>query len=66
MSSVQVRNNVRLSGNGSATMVFSHGFGCDQTMWRFLAPSYEERFRTIAFDLVGSGGSDLSAYRRDK
>lgn len=66
MSSVQVRNNVRLSGNGSATMVFAHGFGCDQTMWRFLAPAYEARFRTIAFDLVGSGGSDLSAYRRDK
>jgi sigma-B regulation protein RsbQ len=66
MSSVQVRNNVRIAGNGSATMVFAHGFGCDQTMWRFLAPAYEERFRTIAFDLVGSGGSDLSAYRRDK
>jgi sigma-B regulation protein RsbQ len=66
MSSVQVRNNVRISGNGSATMVFAHGFGCDQTMWRFLAPAYEERFRTIAFDLVGSGGSDLGAYRRDK
>jgi sigma-B regulation protein RsbQ len=66
MPSVQVRNNVRLSGKGSATMVFAHGFGCDQTMWRFLAPAYEERFRTIAFDLVGSGGSDLSAYRRDK
>jgi sigma-B regulation protein RsbQ len=64
--SVQIRNNVRIAGNGSATMVFAHGFGCDQTMWRFLAPAYEERFRTIAFDLVGSGGSDLSAYRRDK
>jgi sigma-B regulation protein RsbQ len=66
MSSVQARNNVRISGNGSATMVFAHGFGCDQTMWRFLAPVYGERFRTISFDLVGSGGSDLAAYRRDK
>jgi sigma-B regulation protein RsbQ len=66
MSLVQVRNNVRITGNGSATMVFAHGFGCDQTMWRYLAPAYEERFRTIAFDLVGSGGSDLKAYRRDK
>jgi sigma-B regulation protein RsbQ len=47
-------------------MVFAHGFGCDQTMWRFLAPAYQERFRTITFDLVGSGGSDLSAYKRDK
>jgi sigma-B regulation protein RsbQ len=66
MSLVQIRNNVRITGNGSATMVFAHGFGCDQTMWRYLAPAYEERFRTIAFDLVGSGGSDLKAYRRDK
>jgi len=47
-------------------MVFAHGFGCDQTMWRFLAPAYEDRFRTISFDLVGSGGSELAAYDRDK
>jgi sigma-B regulation protein RsbQ len=64
--SVKTRNNVRVAGNGSATMVFAHGFGCDQTMWRFLAPAFAERFRTITFDLVGSGGSDLSAYKRDK
>jgi sigma-B regulation protein RsbQ len=66
MASVQIRNNVRVAGNGSATMVFAHGFGCDQTMWRFMAPAYEKRFRTITFDLVGSGGSDLTAYRREK
>lgn len=47
-------------------MVFAHGFGCDQTMWRFLAPAYENRFRIVSFDLVGSGSSDLSAYDRDK
>ena len=64
--SVKTRNNVRIAGNGSATMVFAHGFGCDQTMWRFLAPVFAERFRTITFDLVGSGGSDLSAYDRNK
>ena len=66
MSRTQARNNVRVAGDGSATMVFAHGFGCDQTMWRFLAPAYTNRFRTIAFDLVGSGNSDLSAYDRDK
>ena len=65
-SRIQLRNNVRVTGNGSATMVFAHGFGCDQTMWRFLAPAYENRFRIVSFDLVGSGGSDLSAYCRDK
>ncbi len=64
--SVQSRNNVHVAGSGSATMVFAHGFGCDQTMWRFLAPAFAERFRTISFDLVGSGKSDVSAYDPDK
>jgi sigma-B regulation protein RsbQ len=64
--SVLTRNNVRVAGDGAATMVFAHGFGCDQTMWRFLVPAFGERFRTITFDLVGSGRSDLSAYDRKK
>lgn len=64
--SIQVRNNVHFAGSGSATIVFSHGFGCDQTMWRSLAPAFAQRFRTISFDLVGSGDSDLFAYDRDR
>jgi sigma-B regulation protein RsbQ len=64
--SIKIRHHVRIAGEGPATMVFIHGFGCDQTMWRFLAPVYEDRFRTITYDLVGSGQSDLSAYDRDK
>ena len=43
-------------------MVFAHGFGCDQNMWRFVAPAFEDRFRTVLFDHIGAGGSDLSAY----
>ncbi len=60
--SVEKRNNVKVLGAGAATIVFSHGFGCDQHMWRFLAPQYSARFRTVTFDLVGAGQSDLSAY----
>ncbi len=56
------RNNVHVAGSGATTLVFVHGFGCDQNMWRFLAPSYAERFTTVALDLVGSGNSDLKAY----
>lgn len=63
---LQRRNNVLVGGSGPATMVFAHGFGCDQNMWRFLVPKYEQDFRTILFDLVGSGSSDLSAYDRKK
>jgi sigma-B regulation protein RsbQ len=64
--SVKQRNNVRIHGSGPATMMFAHGFGCDQNMWRFLAPHFGERFRTILFDLTGSGGSDLKAYDQGK
>ena len=34
--SARIRNNVHLAGAGAATMVFAHGFGCDQTVLRFL------------------------------
>jgi sigma-B regulation protein RsbQ len=64
--SVIARNNVHVSGDGPMTMVFAHGFGCDQNMWRLLRPSFEARFRVVLFDLVGSGMSDLAAYDRDK
>ena len=47
-------------------MVFAHGFGCDQNMWRFVAPAFEDRFRIVLFDHVGAGGSDLSAYDPEK
>src|SRR3984885_14395015 len=47
-------------------MIFAHGFGCDQNMWRFVAPSFEDRFQTVLFDHVGAGGSDLSAYEPAK
>jgi sigma-B regulation protein RsbQ len=63
---VQQRNNVHCHGSGPATMVFVHGFGCDQTMWRCMVPAFADRFRIISFDLVGSGKSDCSAYDRAK
>jgi sigma-B regulation protein RsbQ len=64
--SVLKRNNVRVAGDGPATMVFAHGFGCDQNMWRLVAPAYAKRYRTVLLDLVGSGNSDLGAYDRSK
>lgn len=62
MSNISKRNNVHVRGNGPITMVFAHGFGCDQNMWRYLGPAFENRFRVVLFDLVGAGGSDLTAY----
>ena len=43
-------------------MIFAHGFGCDQNMWRYVAPEFEADFRVVLFDHVGAGGSDASAY----
>lgn len=60
--SVLQRNNVKCAGSGERTMVFAHGFGCDQNMWRLVAPAFDADFTTVLFDQVGSGGSDLSAY----
>ena len=59
---VRLRNNIQIIGTGSTTIVFAHGFGCDQNMWRYLIPSFKDRFKIVLFDLVGSGKSDLSAY----
>jgi sigma-B regulation protein RsbQ len=47
-------------------MVFAHGFGCDQNMWRLVAPAFEKDFRVVLFDHVGAGRSDLAAYDRNK
>ena len=60
------RHNVKISGAGPRSMVFAHGFGCDQNMWRAVAPAFESRFRVVLFDYIGAGGSDLAAYDADK
>ena len=60
------RNNVRVTGRGTRPLLFAHGFGCDQNMWRLVASAFEDTHKVILFDHVGAGRSDISAYRRDK
>lgn len=60
------RNNVHVGGTGERAMMLAHGFGCDQNMWRYVAPAFNDSFRTILFDHVGAGGSDLFAYNSSK
>ncbi len=61
------RNNVRVTGKESGPpMLFAHGFGCDQNMWRYVAPQFEEDYRVVAFDHVGAGRSDHTAYSPGK
>ena len=60
---VLARNNVTLTGRtDGAPMVFAHGFGCDQQMWRLVVPSFETTHRVVLLDHVGAGGSDPTAY----
>ncbi|MDF2977460.1 MAG: alpha/beta hydrolase [Actinomycetospora sp.] len=47
---------------GGPTLLFAHGFGCDQSMWRLVAPAFERDHQVVLFDHVGAGGSDLSAW----
>jgi sigma-B regulation protein RsbQ len=63
--SVAVRNFVQIKGQGQP-MMFAHGFGCDQNMWRFVAPLFEDRFKVVLFDHVGCGRSDTRAYRVER
>ena len=61
------RNNVSVTGpEGAPPMVLAHGFGCDQQMWRHVAPVFETDHRVVLFDHVGAGGSDLEAYDPDR
>jgi sigma-B regulation protein RsbQ len=64
--SVLERNNVTVHGTATRAMMFAHGFGCDQNMWRLVEPQFRSEFKTVLFDHVGAGGSDLTAYSREK
>ena len=61
-SSRLLQNNVIISGAGTRPIMFAHGFGCDQNMWRYVAPTFQADHRVVQFDHVGAGGSDLAAY----
>jgi sigma-B regulation protein RsbQ len=60
------RNNVRISGHGEQIIMFAHGFGCDQNVWRHVKKAFEADFKLVTFDFVGSGQSDISAYDSER
>lgn len=64
--SILTKHNVSVAGSGAQTILFAHGFGCDQNMWRYVEPAFAGRYRTVLFDHVGAGKSDASAYDRAK
>ncbi|RUL53212.1 alpha/beta fold hydrolase [Lysinibacillus antri] len=66
MQNVIKRNNVKVMGRGEQTILFAHGFGCDQKMWQYIAPTFAMNYRVVLFDYVGSGNSDITAYESEK
>ncbi len=62
MADIFRRNNVQIFGEGTQPMLFAHGFGCDQNMWRWVTPAFERDYKIVLFDYVGSGKSDIGAY----
>ncbi len=65
MTNILTQNNVTIMGNGRP-IIFVHGFGCDQNMWRFIVPAFEQEYKIILLDLVGAGDSDPTAYNEHK
>ncbi|MBK5992100.1 alpha/beta hydrolase [Streptomyces microflavus] len=64
---VRKRNWVRVTGRaGGPVVMLAHGFGCDQTLWRLVAPALEDRFQVVLFDHVGAGRSDASAWSPER
>jgi sigma-B regulation protein RsbQ len=64
--SVAQRNNINIAGTGQKTLLFAHGYGCDQVMWRFIVPAFLVDYRIVLFDHVGAGKSDVRHYNREK
>ena len=60
------RNCVTVTGSGDQTIMFAHGYGCDQSMWRHVVPAFSDKFRVVLFDYVGSGSSDSSRFDRTR
>jgi sigma-B regulation protein RsbQ len=63
---IPARNNVKIFGNGVQPMLFAHGFGCDQNMWRFVTSAFEKDYKIVLFDYVGAGKSDAGSYKPER
>jgi sigma-B regulation protein RsbQ len=64
------RFNVHMLGErrhaGDPVVVLAHGFGCDQRMWRFVAPGLAQTHQVLLFDLMGSGASDTRHWTAER
>lgn len=66
MTNILKRNNVTIQGDGKQVILFVHGFGCDQTVWKYISPAFSADYKLILIDLVGAGKSDYTAYDKSR
>lgn len=66
MQNILKRNNVNIVGEGQKTIVFGHGFACDQTIWNSILPYFKKDYRIVLYDYVGSGKSDITAFDKNR
>ncbi|MFN2458088.1 MAG: alpha/beta fold hydrolase [Chitinophagaceae bacterium] len=59
-------HNVNILGKGNQPLLFAHGLACDQNVWSYITPAFEDEYKIILFDFIGSGESDLSCYDGEK
>ncbi|WP_066340396.1 alpha/beta fold hydrolase [Azohydromonas lata] len=64
--SIFSQHNVKVIGNQAASIVFMHGYGCDQQVWRHVAPAFAQDHRIVLFDLLGSAASNSGTFDRHK
>ncbi|WP_203333774.1 alpha/beta fold hydrolase [Planococcus beigongshangi] len=66
MTNIIKRNNVKKTGSGKETIIFGHGFGCDQLVWKEVIEAFTKDYQVVTFDYVGCGQSDKSAYSLER
>ena len=66
VQSIKAKYNIRMSSSRPSSMIFLHGFGCDQSMWRSVAPEFEKDYQVVLYDQIGSGGTNKSLYDWEK
>lgn len=65
-STIRNRYNITITGKGTQPILFAHGFGCDQTMWRYVTPAFEDHYQVIQFDYIGHGKAARAAYNPER
>lgn len=62
MSAILQRHAVQATGSDGPPLVFANGFGCDQNVWRAVAPAFASTYRVVRFDYAGAGAADVAAW----